>query len=222
MKSSYEQEWEKYWLTHEKSLFGKVSSFYRKNILSHYVKKVLDLYFLQSGYYVDCGSGSSESSMRLNASEKNYIAFDVSGNAVSRAIERFENIEGIVGDVFHLPFKDKSISGIYNLGVMEHFYENELTCILKEFSRVLKEDSYVVLFWPYQNGFSQVVLDSIGFFLTKVLRKKFWYTPSEITRLKSKAHARLLINNTGLLMERIHFSYGDFFTHYVVVAKKKA
>ena len=62
---------------------------------------------------MDCGSGSSESSMRLIPFEKKYIAFDVSKYAVRKACNRFSNLKGVVGDIYKLPYKDESISGIY-------------------------------------------------------------------------------------------------------------
>ncbi len=99
MKNSGEQEWEKYWVSHEKSLFGKASRFYRKYILSHYVKRILDLHFTVDGFFLDCGSGSSESSMRLQAADKKYLALDTSYYAVRRAVGQFVNLRGIIGDI---------------------------------------------------------------------------------------------------------------------------
>ena len=159
--------------------------------------------------------------MRLKDINKSYIALDKSHLALRNAVNKCDSLIGIAGDIFHLPYKSESIAGIYNLGVMEHFNQSDIVDILNEFHRVLKKDSFIILFWPYQNGFIQLVLDCITYFLTKICRIEFWYTPEEITRLNSKAHAYSIIKNTNFRMEKIHFSYGDFFTHYVVVAKKK-
>ncbi|MBU1061647.1 MAG: class I SAM-dependent methyltransferase [Candidatus Omnitrophica bacterium] len=40
------------------------------------------------------------------------------------------------GDVFRLPIKNSSIDGIYNLGLVEHFTENEIIEMLKEYQRL--------------------------------------------------------------------------------------
>jgi ubiquinone/menaquinone biosynthesis C-methylase UbiE len=220
LKTESVLEWDKYWVGHEKSLFGEGSRIYRKYILSFYVKKILGLYFKREGFFVDCGSGSSESSMRLTSFNKRYIAFDISKYAVRKACNRFSSLTGTVGDMFRLPYKDGSISGIYNLGVMEHFLLEDLVAILNEFYRVLIPGSYVVLFWPCRFSPFNLVMDSITFLMTKICRVKFWYTPDEFTRLTSKKHAKSVMDKTGLSLETIHFSFGDLFSHYVVVAKK--
>ena len=220
MNTGSAQEWDKYWAGHEKSLFGEGSRIYRKYILSFYVKKVLGLYFKREGFFMDCGSGSSESSMRLTSFNKKYIAFDISKYAVQKAAYKFSNITGVVGDIFRLPYKSESISGIYNLGVMEHFFQEDLISILNEFYRVLIPGSHVVLFWPCNYSPFNLVMDSITFFMVKICRVNFWYTPDECTRLSSKKHAKSIIDKTDFNIETIHFSFGDLFTHYVVVAKK--
>jgi len=220
LKTESVLEWDKYWVGHEKSLFGEGSRIYRKYILSFYVKKILGLYFKREGFFVDCGSGSSESSMRLTSFNKRYIAFDISKYAVQKACNRFSSLTGTVGDMFRLPYKDGSISGIYNLGVMEHFILEDLVAILNEFYRVLIPGSYVVLFWPCRFSPFNLVMDSITFLMTKICRVKFWYTPDEFTRLSSKKHAKSIMDKTGFSLEAIHFSFGDLFSHYVVVAKK--
>lgn len=220
MKTESVLEWDKYWVGHEKSLFGEGSRIYRKYILSFYVKKILGLYFKREGFFMDCGSGSSESSMRLTSFNKRYIAFDISKYAVRKACNRFSNLTGTVGDMFRLPYKDGSISGIYNLGVMEHFLQEDLVTILNGFYRVLKPGSYIVLFWPCRFSPFNLVMDSITFFMAKICRVKFWYTPDEFTRLASKKHAKSIMDETSFSLEAIHFSFGDLFSHYVVVAKK--
>ena len=220
MKIETVLEWDKYWVGHEKSFFGEGSRIFRKYILSSYVKKILDLYFMQEGFFMDCGSGSSESSMRLSSFNKRYIAFDISKYTVRKACNRFSFLNGVVGDIFKLPYKEGSISGIYNLGVMEHFLQENLVTILNEFYRVLIPGSYVVLFWPCRFSPFNLVMDSITFFMTRICRVKFWYTPDEFTRLTSKNHAKSIMGKTSFSFEAIHFSFGDLFSHYVVVAKK--
>ncbi|MBT6053564.1 MAG: class I SAM-dependent methyltransferase [Lentimicrobiaceae bacterium] len=220
MKTESVLEWDKYWVGHEKTLFGEGSRIYRKYILSFYVKKILGLYFKQKGFFMDCGSGSSESSMRLIPFEKKYIAFDVSKYAVRKACNRFSNLKGVVGDIYKLPYKDESISGIYNLGVMEHFLQEDIVAILNEFYRVMIPGSCIVLFWPYRFSPFNMVMDSITFLMTRICRVKFWYTPDEFTRLTSKKHAKSIMDKTSFSIETIHFSIGDLFSHYVVVAKK--
>lgn len=52
------------------------------------------------------------------------------------------------GDILSLDYPADSFDGVYNLGVMEHFSEEEIRQALREFYRVLRPGGRVVLFWP--------------------------------------------------------------------------
>ena len=54
-----------------------------------------------------------------------------------------------IGNIFNLKkSKQKNFDGIYNLGVMEHFLEDDILKILNEFNKVLKINGKIILFWP--------------------------------------------------------------------------
>ena len=74
--------------------------------------------------------------------------------------------------IFSVPVPDSSFDGIYNLGVMEHFTEDEIMGILKEFHRVLKSNGKIILFWPPEYGLSVQFLKFAHFILNKIFRKK--------------------------------------------------
>ena len=57
-----------------------------------------------------------------------------------------------------MPFKSNFFEIIFNLGVMEHFDENQIKNILTEFKRTLTKDGKLILFWPPKYGLSVMFL----------------------------------------------------------------
>ena len=49
------------------------------------------------------------------------------------------------GDIRALPFRDGSLSGLWNLGVMEHFPKEDGIAILREFRRVTRPGGTLVI-----------------------------------------------------------------------------
>ena len=213
------KEWNNYW-NKSNTLFGKICHFFRISFISKYVKYILDKYFPQEGIFVDCGSGSSETSIKLRKYKRYYIALDISKKALLLS-KKVKTIDGeINADILALPFKNKSVDGIWNLGVMEHFTEEEITLILNEFYRVLKKGSYAILFWPPAFGLATMILNSFEFITNKVLKMNVWIRPEEKMQIKSIGHIKRLINKTKFSLYNLHFSYRDLFTHLVIVCRK--
>lgn len=213
--------WDKYWKNSKITLYGRICTFYRYYIIKPYLSKIIEKYFSRKGVFVDCGSGSSETSVGLNKYKRKYIALDISYMALNKA-RNIDNIPFFVNaDILKMPFKKNSIEGLWNLGVMEHFDEEELNIILQEFHRVLKKGSYTIFFWPPVYGSSEIILGALSFFLNKVLRYRFWYTPEEKTRIKSMKHIRDIISKTNFKLYKLHFSIRDMFTYVVVVCQKE-
>jgi len=219
-KEKVKKEWEDYWNKSE-TLFGKICHLDRIYVISFYVKHILDKYFPKKGIFVEAGSGSAESSMRIEKYERKFYALDISEKALKMAkkIKIFD--KRIKADIFHMPFKKESIKGIWNLGVMEHFDEKEIIKIMNEFHRVLKKDSYVILFWPPIFGAATIVMNSIEFIMNKIFRRNIRLRPEEKTQIKSIKHMKRLIGKTKFSLYNWHFSYKDLFTHLVIVCKKE-
>jgi ubiquinone/menaquinone biosynthesis C-methylase UbiE len=82
--------------------------------------------------HAGCGSGQVDEYI------VNYIritALDISPNAL-RIYKKIhgEKCSTVLGTIFELPFPDQSFDGIYNLGVMEHFTEDDIQKILRSFA----------------------------------------------------------------------------------------
>ena len=64
------------------------------------------------------------------------IGLDKSMEVIRNAVKNCDHF--VCGDIFRLPFSDKSVDVVFNQGVMEHFDDKEILIIFREFERVCK------------------------------------------------------------------------------------
>ena len=127
----------------------------------------------------------------------------------------------IEADIKNLPFKENSIDGIWNVGVMEHFSRKEVNEILNEFYRVLKNDSSCVLFWPGKFGPTNLIFRPLEFILKKIKKSSKGIAPKEPSIIKSKKLLKnQIINETNFKNVKIFLSPRALFVHYIVICKK--
>jgi SAM-dependent methyltransferase len=222
-----QKEWDTHWkkVKTTRSLFGNILEWYRLHIIASAVRYYFERYFPKKGIFVEMGSGTSQTSSRIEKHKRTLIALDISKLALMEAKKIPQIDRTIQGDIFSTKLQGNSIDGIWNLGVMEHFDEKDILKILAEFNRVLKKGSYVILFWPPRYGSSELALGAVEKVLNvfKRLSKKeeFHFFPGEITRLRSKAHARRIIDASQLDFVKAFFNHRDAYTHIIVVCRKK-
>lgn len=217
-----ETQWEKHWnsLNKESSTFGRFCSFYRTRVIANAVSHYLERYFPEEGFFAECGSGTSQTSVKLDKKSRKIAAVDISMQALHQASKIRQNDACIKASVFSMPFKDSSLDGLWNLGVMEHFTSEEIDAALLEFNRVLKKGSSAVLFWPPKYG-----PVAFGIFFTEnfskhILRKQLELFPDEVSRLSSEIKIKEKAKKAGFSDLKIHYSPRDLFTHKIVVLKK--
>ncbi len=216
-----EHTWDTHWKKiHGRSLFGLAASIYRKLIIANAVRHFTEKYFARSGQFVEAGSGTSQTSLRLKRHKREYIAVDISAQALKQASKIPQISKTVKADIRSMPFKANSIAGIWNLGVMEHFYEKDIIAILNEFHRILQKGGVVLLFWPPVFGSTEIGLGAVEKITNIFRKKKFHFFPDEVTRLQSFRHAQRIINKSKLRFVKAHFTWHDAFTHVVVVCKK--
>lgn len=213
--------WDRHWaaLSERSSLLGRIASVVRKGLLSRAVRAFADEHFPKDGIFVEAGCGTAESSSRIATAGRTLVAMDISRLAV-RAARRIPVFSGLLqGDLFRLPFRDGSVAGFWNLGVMEHFPPEEGRAILREFARVLRPGGVALLFWPPEFGSSRLVAAPI-----EAIRSRpgapFRIFPDEVNRLRSRAHGAAMLEGTGLEPAVLSFGPRDLFIHLVVVARK--
>lgn len=218
-----ERDWDIYWAAKDKSgnaLYDFLSGIYRrmivKNILNHFIFK-----YFPKGYkllHAGCGSGQVDVDI---ARYVDITALDISKNA----LDIYKRVHGlnaktVIGNIFTLPFPDQSFDGIYNLGVMEHFTQEEIHQILTEFKRVIRPGGRILVLWPPTFGFTVFILDNAHFILNKIFKRNIKFHPEEITRITSREHALQTFENAGLYVLEYYFGIRDIFTQAVIVAKK--
>jgi hypothetical protein len=81
---------------------------------------------------------------------------------------------------------------------MEHFTHDQIDAIMREFHRVLKPGSRVILLWPATFSIPQRILRVLEWFIN--LRRgtdKFHFHPDEISQLRSVKQGRHVLSRNG-------------------------
>ena len=218
-------EWDNYWKKKKSSLkfiYDFIAFFYRNLI----IKPALNHFFCKHAnekipktLHAGCGSGQVDVDLVKKAK---LTAIDISPKALEKyKVNHDKDVEIIHGDIFKMPFKSNFFEIIFNLGVMEHFDENQIKNILTEFKRTLTKDGKLILFWPPKYGLSVMFLKFVKKIIFLISRKNITFHPHEITLIKSKKHAENILNRSGFKIIESYFGIRDFFTHQIIVAKKQ-
>ncbi|MFA5175691.1 MAG: class I SAM-dependent methyltransferase [Candidatus Nanoarchaeia archaeon] len=218
------EEWDNHWNSVNKktNIFGKILEFYRKFIIAKAVRYYFEKYFPEKGIFVEMGSGTSQTSSKIIKHNRTLIALDISKPALEEA-QKIPQIDKIIqADILDTKLKENSINGIWNLGVMEHFNEEDIIKILNEFYKVTKKESNILLFWPPVYGSSEIFLGICEFFINLFKKEKFHFFPKEITKIRSLKQLKGIISKSKLKLVRTHFNFRDGFTYVLVVCKKES
>lgn len=224
MKKGLEKEWDNYWIGKRgkrESLYDVVAQIYRKLIIKRALNYFIKREFPKNSKLLHTGCGSGQVDIDISK------IYDITGLDISKeALKIYTKTAGrksktLHADISDIPVKDQSFDGVYNLGVMEHFNKEENQKNLKEFKRVIKPNGKIILFWPPVFGISVIFLNSLHFFLNKVLRKNVRLHPEEISLLKSKKDVNTILKKSGFKMTQFYFGPRDFFTHCIIVAMHK-
>jgi ubiquinone/menaquinone biosynthesis C-methylase UbiE len=212
-------DWDHYWKQQNlgQRTYGLIANFYRKFIirrtLNHHIAKL----YSPNSVLLHAGSGSGEVDVELTKTFR-ITAIDFSTNALQTYIDCHPNQSVVAqADLFCLPFQDASFDGVFNLGVMEHFNDEEIVRALIEVKRVLKPNGKIILFWPPIWGLSVIVLHSVHFVFLKVFKKDVNLHPAELNLLKSKKKLIQWCSDANLRVTEFKFGPRDFFTHQIVV-----
>jgi len=215
--------WDEYWLKPKSPLiriYGGIASLYRKYLIKRNLDRLMSESFPKNSTLLHAGCGSGQVDTDVTG-EHSVIAFDMSAPALKIYDRVHDDPHDLVrGTIFSIPIKDGSLDGIYHLGVMEHFDEQEIHQILSEFHRILKPGGKMVVFWPPKFGLSVSVLTIAHFVLNRVFRRGVKLHPDEITLLRSRSHANGLFNKAKFAVDGYYFGIKDFFTYCLLVVSK--
>ena len=123
------------------------------------------------------------------------------------------------GSPLHPPFADQTFDGVYNLGVVEHFTDEQLSQFFREAARILKPDGRIVVFWPHRHATSGYVIRAAHRLLRRVGPETRMHAP-EISLLQSRSHAESVLARAGLRLTDYEFSARDLWVQAIVIAEK--
>lgn len=220
-----QKEWDVYWNKDKKSeniLYDLIAVFYRVFIIRGILDDFTRKHFVRGSKVLHAGCGSGQ----VDEGVVRWVqlsALDISDKALEIYRKTNPTVRDVVqGDIFNLPYPADTFNGIYNLGVMEHFTEDEIKKILQDFNRVLKPGGKMVILVPPEKGLSVIFLRGVHYILNQVLRKGIQLHPAEISRPRNRAHARAMYEQFGLKMVDYYFGVKDAFTYAVIVLEKSA
>jgi len=219
------QEWDSYWLSKREPTalaYDLIATFYRKFIIRRILNHFIAKYFAPGARLLHAGCGSGQVDGDL-ASRYHVCAIDISPHALT-LYRRFrpEALEVIHGSIFAIPAGDETYDGIYNLGVMEHFTEDEIRLILREFYRVLRPGGKIALFWPPAFGITVRFLSFVHWAARKFGRPDLKLHPREVTHVRTQRQVRGYLEASGFDLVDFYFGSRDLFTHAVIVGEKHA
>lgn len=201
--------WDTHWSTKnlQKKFFGKMATFYRKNLISNLVCYYNNKFFPSAGISLEAGSGTAESSIGISKEKRIFIACDISRYPFLRIQNEIIDYK-FQTDIFKLPFADNTLDRTYNIGVMEHFTLKDNVILLKEFSRTLKLCGIIILYWPWKYCWVE--------FVSKI-KPLFPKSPSMFGDFDFSE----LLKAVGNLQElTISQSLKDIYIHKIIVMKK--
>jgi ubiquinone/menaquinone biosynthesis C-methylase UbiE len=215
-------EWDYYWTIKQTSLhrvYDHIAVFYRQNIIKPHLGRFIHKYMKKNDIILHAGCGGGQVEEEI-AGSFTIIGMDISSNAITLYKQFHAEPNLILGDILSIGIKHESLDGVYNLGVMEHFSEDEIDGILREFHRIVKKDGVVILFWPPEYGSTVLFFKLVHFILNSVLRRNIFFQPPEPSRIRSKTWVAEKVKRSGFALEEISFGLEDFYTNMVVVLRK--
>jgi len=216
------EDWTAHWSgANQRSVPQRFFSFYRQAVFARTVAWFIDRYFPPAGVFVEAGSGTAETSMRISKRDgaRVLVAVDLVLPVVARCHPVMD--VRLAGDIFHLPFASGSVDGIWNVGVMEHFTHDLIDAILLEFRRVLRPGAPVLLLWPATDSLPQKGLRAVEAVVN--LRRgaaPFRFHPDEISKLRSSAEARAVLQRNGFEPVTVDAGLRSLFAFKTVVGRR--
>ncbi len=213
--------WSEHWSErNQKNPAQRFFSVYRKAVFARTVHYFVERYFPPEGVFVEAGSGTAETSMRINKHNgaRKLIAVDI----VLPVLQRCHPIMDarLCGDIFQLPFGDDSVAGVWNVGVMEHFTRDEIDRIMREFYRVLKPGSRLIMLIPGVDSVPQRMLRLTERVINVGRAQRFRFHPDEISQIQSRAQAQNILTTAGFRVLEIEYGFRSLLAFKTLVGCK--
>ena len=222
------QGWDIYWERgQEKSrrAYSFIASVYRRLVIRRNLNHFIHKHFSPGARLLHAGCGSGQVDAEVSR-EMRITAVDISLPALECYRRNNPSAETIRhGDILNLNDVPRgSFDGAYNLGVVEHFSQDQIVQILREMGRAVKAGGKVVIFWPHRRASSVFVLKLIHWVLNlfrRSSRSQVRLHPPEISLLGSRDQAREIVERAGFNLVEYYFGMRDLLVQAVVVGTKR-
>jgi dolichol-phosphate mannosyltransferase len=222
------QGWDSYWTRgQEKSrrIYSFVASVYRRLAIRRNLNYFIHKHFSPGARLLHAGCGSGQVDSELSR-EMRITAVDISLPALESYRRNNPRAEAIRhGDILNLnDVAGGSFDGAYNLGVVEHFSQDQIVQILREMGRTVKPGGKVVIFWPHRRATSVFVLKVFHWLLDCFRRhggEQVRLYPPEVSLLQSRDQAREVVERAGFNLVEYYFGIRDLLVQAVVVGCKR-
>jgi SAM-dependent methyltransferase len=136
--------WRSYWQAHATALGASAPDYLVEAVAS-------EIGDAQGLRILEAGSGTGGLSQALAAHGAHVHLLDIIPDCVKRG--RVGKItSGVVADLFHMPFPDRSFDCVFNSGVMEHFSPEDISRGFAELARVTKPGGRLIVIVPSSQG----------------------------------------------------------------------
>ncbi len=217
------QHWDAYWERKSRKsniAYDVIAAIYRKLFIRPRLKRAITRTFPTGARLLHAGCGGGQVDAELQALMR-ITALDISAAALRQYQKNNPAVFAIKhGDILSLDLPDQSFDGIYNLGVMEHFTEDTIVRIFREFGRVLVPGGKLVIFWPHVHAPSVYVLNFAHWILNDVLKKGVQLHPAEVSLLRSREQVERNLSRADFRMDEYRISASDLYIQAVIIAQK--
>ena len=176
--------WDEYWEKKKRAtsvVYDIIAAIYRNLIIKPQLNRFIRKHFAKGSQLLHAGCGSGQVDSQIQR-EMLITEADISAAALTMCRRHNHWVHQVIQtDIMDLPFPDGSFDGAYNLGVMEHFTEEEIRKVLLQLHRVIKPHGKMVIFWPHARATSVLVLNWVHWVLNHILRQNVRLHPAEIS-----------------------------------------
>jgi dolichol-phosphate mannosyltransferase len=214
--------WDHYWKaghSGERRWYAVLASLYRRAFIVGRLRDILNRNFSPGVelYHVGCGGGEVD--------EQAYeifkiIAVDISSEARKLYAFRFPGATILNGDILQGPL-EKPLVGLYSLGLVEHFFQEEIIRILTHMRQSLLPGGKIVLFWPHRHAPSVYFLRAASWIRERVGAQDSLHPP-EPSLLRSRQEAESLAERAGCRLVQYDFGPRDLWIQAAIVLEAKS
>jgi SAM-dependent methyltransferase len=216
------RDWTEHWSKeNQQTPAQRFFSFYRRAVFARTVAYFVNRYFPKAGVFLEAGSGTSETSERIDKHDgaRLLVACDIILPILADCHPIMDVRAG--ADIFRLPFRDNALDGIWNVGVMEHFLHPDIDRIMRELHRVLQPGATLILLWPATDSLPQKGLRLVERVANTWRRgTPLRFHPDEISQLRSSDEGRDVLRRNGFETVTVDWGFRSLMAFKTVVGRK--